>query len=216
MFDIQESLFRWAGAQGQGTAVVIVALGLLCALQGFRFARFLFAITCGAAGFFAGGAVAAAIGAPAPPAALLCGAVLGGIGMYRFAIGACMSSMFVFALVAGNLAARFTADPNSILFGMGVGALFGLSLRWVSVRAMPIIVTTVAGAGLLIVGFVGLTGSLAPSLAQTFVDWSQTIPLLTPAMMVMLFVLGYSVQANAQQGDIQTGGSQNISRVEAG
>lgn len=216
MYDIQESLFRWAGAQNPSTALMIVGVGLLFALQGFRFARFLFAFTAGGAGFLIGGIIAAVLGLPAPPTAIFCGAILGGLGMYRFAIGACISSMFIFSMLVANLVARFTGDPNPILFGLGVGCLVGLSLRWICARAMPIIVTTVEGAALLIVGFVGLASGLAPSLGQTFVDWSQTIPLLTPAMMVMLFVLGYSVQSNAQQGDVRTGGSQSLSRVELG
>lgn len=216
MYDIQEMLFRWVGSQSQATSLMIVGAGLLFALQGFRFARFIFAVTAGAAGFVGGAAGAAVAGLPAPPTAILCGAVLGGLSMYRFSIGASISAMFVFGMMTANLVARFTNDPNPILFGAGVGCLVGLSLRWVCVRAMPIIVTTVEGAALLILGFVGLASGLAPSLAHTFVDWSQTIPLLTSAMMVMLFVLGYSVQSNAQQGDIQTGGSQSLSRVELG
>lgn len=216
MYDIQENLFRWVGSQSQATSLIIVAAGLLFALQGFRFARFLFAFTAGGAGFLIGAALAAVLALPAPPAAILSGALLGALALFRFSLGACISAMFIFGMLGANLVARFSADPNSVLFGMGVGCLAGLSLRWISARTMPIIVTTVEGAALLIVGFVGVTGALAPSLATTFVDWSQTIPLLTPAMMVMLFVLGYSVQSNAQQGDVRTGGSQSLSRVELG
>jgi hypothetical protein len=81
-------------------------------------------------------------------------------------------------------------------------------------RSLPIIVSVLQGAALMVIGFVGVADNLAPSLANTFTDWARTIPLMIPVLMTMLFVLGYSVQANQQQGDMQTGASRGWNNLE--
>ena len=79
---------------------------------------------------------------------------------------------------------------------------------------LPIVVTILQGAGLLVVGFVGVTCELVPSLGLTFVEWADRLPLMVPVLMVMLCVLGYSVQYNAFNGDISSGGRSGIHDLE--
>ena len=71
-----------------------------------------------------------------------------------------------------------------------------------------------AGAGLTIVAFVAITSSLAPSLGATFQDWASSYGLLVPGFILMLCTLGYSVQANARQGDMETGGDPSLRDLE--
>ncbi|MBI5863462.1 MAG: hypothetical protein HZB38_02910 [Planctomycetes bacterium] len=207
MQDYQNLAFYWAGGQSAATALVIFALGLLFSLQGFRFARPLFALTAGAGGFVIGALLARAAGVPAFPVAAGAAGILGCLGLVRFRLGVMISSTFVFATLVQYLVARFSQSSTNLLIALVFGAALGMSLRWVCLRSLPIILTVIQGAGLLVLGFVGVTGNLAPSLASTFCEWSRTIPLMIPVLLVMLFVLGYSVQANQAQGDLTSGGS---------
>ena len=85
------------------------------------------------------------------------------------------------------------------------GGGLGLALAWSNKRAMPLVVTSVQGVALMIVGFVGLSNALLPSLGITFLEWAADWSLLVPAMLGMLWVTAYSCQTNTQQGDIRSG-----------
>lgn len=214
MQDFQDLVFRWAQMQPATTAMFIMAIGLLFSLQGFRFARALFGLTSGIGGFVVGSLLADALRVPAFPIATGLAGVLGCAGLVSYRLGMVISSGFVFALLSQYLVARFTANPSNLLIALVFGAALGFSLRWVCLRSLPIIVTDIQGAALLVVGFVALASNLAPSLAGTFTGWARSVPLMIPVLMVMLFVLGYSVQANQQQGDTMTGGSKSWNNLE--
>ena len=86
----------------------------------------------------------------------------------------------------------------------GIGLFLGFALSYGGSRSLPILVTTRQGAMILMLGFVGLADLFAPTFAETFVRWSGHW-MIVPTLLGMLVVLGYSVQANAQQGDIRAG-----------
>jgi hypothetical protein len=195
--------------------VALFAVGMLYLLQGFRFARILLAITNGAGGFLLAFALASTFKVPAFLAGVSVGGLLGAIALLRFRAGIVLGSGFVFAVLGYYLAGRFTIDPMYLLTAGGIGGALGLSMNWICYRSLPVIVTTVQGTALLIIAFVGLSSNLAPSLSATFVEWGDRIPLMMPLMMTMLFTLGYSVQANMQQGDMLTGAGKGWNSAEA-
>lgn len=215
MIDLQDIVFRWASHQSQSTSLALFVAGLLFLLQGFRFARFLLALTCGGGGYMIAYAVATAMRVPPFPVAACVGGFLGALAMIQFRLGIVVSSTFVFAILAHFLTSKFTNNPTTVLVADGLGAALGLSLKWICYRNLPIISTTIQGTAILLVAFVGITADLAPSLAATFVEWGSKIPLMMPMFMVMLFVLGYSVQANMQQGDMLTGAGKGWNSAEA-
>ena len=88
---------------------------------------------------------------------------------------------------------------------MLLAAGLGITFAWLSRRSMPLVVTTLQGVGLMIVGFVGISNALAPSLGMTFLEWSASRSLLVPVLFVMLSLTAFSFQANADQGDIRSG-----------
>jgi hypothetical protein len=214
MSDYQDFAFHWATGQTLLTGVVIIGIGLLFALQGFRFARPLFALTSAVAGFVLGLVLGETLKVPSFPISAGLAGVLGAAGLVRFRLGIVIASTLVFSLLAQYLTSRFSSNPSNLLFALVFGAALGLSLRWVCMRSLPIIVSVLQGAALMVIGFVGVADNLAPSLANTFTDWARTIPLMIPVLMTMLFVLGYSVQANQQQGDMQTGASRGWNNLE--
>lgn len=215
MPDIQTFVFRWALAQPEATSLVIFALGILFGLQGFRFARVLLAMTCAAGGFFVGTVVAALTQTPGFLLASLLAGGLGALAVWKYHIGIGVGSMVTFAAVGHYLVTRFGVLPSTVLLTWLVGAAFGLSLFYLYKRQTPIVVTTVQGAALMIVGFLGLASRVAPSLAETFVSASTDYPIMVPILAIMLIVLGYSVQASAHQGDVTTGGGGGWSSVDA-
>jgi hypothetical protein len=214
MTDYQDFAFHWAASQTSLTALVIIGIGLLFALQGFRFARPLFALTSATAGFLLGILIGEALKTPAFPISAGMAGVLGAAGLVRYRLGIVISSTLVFSVLSQYLVSRFSNNPSNLLFALVFGAALGMSLRWICMRSLPIIVTVIQGAALMVVGFVGVADNMAPSLANTFTDWARTIPLMVPVLMTMLFVLGWSVQANQQQGDMQTGASRGWNNLE--
>jgi drug/metabolite transporter (DMT)-like permease len=211
--DFQSLIFRSASHWTAATALVVFAVGLLYALQGFRFARFLIAASCTGGGLVLGAILSSLMGLPAVTAILVAGG-LGTLALLRPRPGLAFASALTFAALAQYLAVRFGMKPNMVWIAAGVGAAFGFPLIWVCQRRLPILVTTLQGAGLVIVGFVGLASAIAPSLGLTFVDYAHRIPLMVPGLILMLCVLGYSVQANAQQGMMEAGGAPGWSYLE--
>ena len=196
------------------SALIVLAVGLLYTLQGFRFGRLLMCVTAAGGCAMLGAIVAAIVQAPVWFGATVAGVIGLAIALSHFRTALVMSAIVVGAATCQLLTARFTSAADTLLIATGVGAVGGGCLQWVCLRSLPVMLTAIQGAFLLIVGFVGLMSSIAPGLASTFVSWSNSIPLMTPVMMTMLYVLGYSVQANAQQGDMRSGGSRDSTLAE--
>jgi hypothetical protein len=134
--------------------------------------------------------------------------------LLRFRLALMVSSAFTFGALAQYLAVQLGMRPHMSPFVGAVGLVVGFSLIWVCRRSLPILVTMILGAGLLVLGFVGCSAAVVPSLGLTFIDWSSRLALLVPAVLTMLCVLGYSVQSNAYQGDVETGGSPALRDLE--
>ncbi len=67
---------------------------------------------------------------------------------------------------------------------------------------MTVVLTTLQGTVLMIIGFVGAAGELVPSVGSTFREWADAQSLMVPFLVLMLFVTGYSYQSSAQRGCI--------------
>ncbi len=216
MIDVQNLIFRWAQNQSQTASLVLFALGVLFGLQGFRFSRALLAFVCAAGGFVVGGVAASAAKLPEDLCTFSLAGLLGVVGLWKSRVGAAIAAMFTFLALAHYLATRFQLAPTSVMIAWLVGAGLGLSLFYLYMRQTPILVTTVIGAGLMIVGFLGMASRFAPSLADTFVTTADHYTVMAPVLGFMLCVLGYSVQANAHQGDIKSGGASSLNHLEVG
>lgn len=209
MYDFQSLIFRSAAHWPAATALAVFAVGSLYLLQGFRFGRYLLPVSCAGGGLVLGGIVAELTGLPlwiALPAA----AVLGFAGLAQYRMALVIASMLTAGALAQYMAVQLGVKHNIVgVIAIGGGVL-GFPMIWVCRRSLPILLTILQGAGLLVVSFVGVSVSLVPSLGLTFIDWSARIPLLVPGLILMLCVLGYSVQANAVQGSIETGGDPGV------
>ena len=198
-------IFRAALHFSDTTAAVVFLSGLLLLLQGFRFARILLALSAAFGGFFLGEVLAVAAELPSPGTAALAGVLVLALCIAKPRAGIVLASAMTFAVLGFYFTDRFGA-PRAIQFGVTIVAgLIGFFLYWIHRESTPVLVTSIQGAILLILGFVGLANVLLPSLAHTFVDWSTHVGLIVPGMMIILSITGYAVQSNLTQGDVTSG-----------
>ena len=91
MYDFQGLIFRSASHWPEATSLVVLGIGLLYTLQGFRFARFLLPITCAGGGLVLGAVVASMLELPTS-AALISAAALGIGALLHFRSALALSS----------------------------------------------------------------------------------------------------------------------------
>lgn len=205
MNDLQDMAFDWAVTQPALMGALLFGLGLLYGFQGFRFFRFLLVVTCGLLGAIGGGLLGDTGFAPTNVLALgmgVAGLILGSFWPRAAVYVACAMT---WGLFGGYLAQQMGAGPMVVrafgLVALGLGALF-VRLCY---RAMQVILTTLQGAALLVLGFVALSNTLVPSIGNTFRAWADSSSCLTPIMLAMAFVTAYSYQSIQHRGDIRSG-----------
>jgi hypothetical protein len=120
-------------------------------------------------------------------------------------LGVVLASGATFAAVGYYLATQVGLNHAARWACLALVGGLGVAFAWLNKRGMPLVITTVQGAILMVVGFVGLSNALLPSLGVTFLSWSADWALLVPTLLGMLCVTAYSCQANMQQGDIRSG-----------
>lgn len=217
MLDPQGLIVDFARDWSQGTAAVVFIVGLLYAIQGFRFARVLLAISCAAAGWMLAATLrdlTAPLGIPAIVVSAAAALALGVQPLIHYRTGVIIASVCTFAFMAFDLSARLIGEPRVVLLASIGGALFGGSLFWLHRRCLPLLVTAIHGSLLVLLGFVGISSSILPELADTFVGYAHDWPLMLPVLLTTLCITGYTVQLNAYQGDIVVGGGRGWNSPE--
>jgi len=204
--DFQRMVFDWAAGQSGLTGLAIFAAGLLFAFCGFRTIRYLLALPAAGLGALLG-AQAWAFQAQLPTWLFLgTGAVMGGVAAFavpRATVAVCSGATW--GALGGYLAIQVGASAIPAAVTLGVCALAGVILALVSRSTMIVLFTTLQGAGLLVVGFVGLSSSVLPSLGHTFRALAQNQSLVVPMLLGMLSVTAFSYQSSSRQGDMFTG-----------
>lgn len=203
--DLQTTLFRWITAQSQGTGVMVFLIGMLYAFHGFRVFRFLLIVSSFALGWLIGLVTAALV--PQSEVMLpIAGSLLLGLISLRWEQPALLlNSAATWGLLGLYLMERFDTQAMIALTASGILAGLGLLFARLCPRTMRVVVTTLQGVALLVIGFVGCSDIVAPSLAATFRAWADDVRLLIPVLMAMLFAAAYSYQSMLAQGDIKTG-----------
>lgn len=208
MMDLQGNLFRWAAAQPALTGAVIFCLGLVYAFAGFRLFRFLLSVTCAGLGWLVG-VVAAEMAHLTPELVGVSGLLGAGLGVaisiYREKPALFATAMATWGALAWYLALQLGLPRLTVFVLGGIGAGLGGLFSLLAYRGMRVVLSTLQGAVLLVVGWVSLSSSIAPSIGSTFRQWAGSQSLLVPVFLVMLFVTGYSFQAMRERGDIKSG-----------
>lgn len=205
MLDVQDSLFRWAAAQPAATGLVLFGTGLVFGFFGFRMFSLLLSVSLAALGALAGLLAGDAAGLPVDMTAVT-GALVGGLVAVSWRPGAtALACGATWGLLGAYLLIQFGFKgwpvPTALLVCGGLGALFALLCP----RTMQVVLTTLQGATLLVVGFVAVSSQMLPSVGGTFRAWADDWSLLVPGLLAMVAITAYSYQAMNQQGDIRSG-----------
>ncbi len=208
--DLQTFAFRWAATQTATTMLFLFMFGLLFNFQGFRFGRMLCGMIAAGGGFVIGTVAGPAAGAPqfgSVEIGVGLAIVLFIISVFGRRAALFMSSTFTCAALLFYLSRQVGIKGDTQWIMMAAGAATGVFLPMIMKRWCLIVLTVMQGGAMMLVGFVGLTHAVAPSLSGTLREWAATYGLLMPMFLVMMCVMGFSYQANAKQGEMTSGGS---------
>jgi hypothetical protein len=182
-----------------------MAAGVVYAFFGFRLFRFLLAISCGGLGYLAGAIATQYVDVPE---LYLCaaGAVLFCVIAAKWErVGVVISAAATWALLGGYLSMQLGIPRTGIWITMGVTGLLGMLFALLCYRTTTVVLTTLQGVVIMIVGFVTVSTKFLPAIGTTFTRWANSQSLLVPVFLIMLFAAAYSYQTMHQQGDIRTG-----------
>jgi hypothetical protein len=202
---LQGSLLGWAATQPVLTGILVLGAGLVYAFFGFHFFRFLLAVTCAGLGYFGGALLSLAINLPDVMVGTAGALALGLLALKWPKLATGLATGAVWAILGHYLASQVHLPTVGIWVAAGIAGMLGIAFSILSPRTMALILPTLQGVVLLVVGFVIISTNLVPSVGFTFRDWANTQSLLVPIFLTMLFVAGYSYQAMHARGDIRTG-----------
>jgi hypothetical protein len=203
--DYQYLLFTWASQQSGLTGLVILLAGFLYGFMGFKMFPALLVLTCGGCGALFSLLVAALADFPAD-LAVACGVIIGGASAFAWRRPATMAvAALTFGALGCYLGAQLGLPEWAVWTATGLCFTVGGLLALLCPRTMPVVMTVVQGAVLIVIGFVGLTTNAFPSFGYTFTAWAHSWRLLVPVLLTMVIVTAYAYQAMRQQGDVRTG-----------
>lgn len=205
MVDCQAQLFEWAAGQHPASGLVLFAMGLIYGLYGLRWIRFLNLLPAAGIGALVGLMVSGFV----PLAGNLVaagGAVFFGVVAIAWRRGGIvLTAAATFALIGGYLAFQFGFPEQIVLGTLGLLGLIGALLTALTPKPFALLATALQGAALMVVGFVGLSAQVFPSLASSFCHLAESYGCVVPILLTMVTVTAYSYQANQTRGDILTG-----------
>lgn len=203
--DLQKAVFDWISNQPALTGLTVAAAGFLYGFCGYRMIRFLVILPMAGLGCLLGLLLSGIAGLPLPPA-LAAGALLGVVIGIAWRQGAIMLvGGATWAALGGYLATQFDWPDMVALIVAALFGTTGLVLTAFSRAPMIVLFTTLQGATLIVIGFVGLSDAFVPSLAGTFRGLASSQAVAVPLLILMISVTAFSYQASARQGDLYTG-----------
>jgi|GEM_PF-6476746 len=197
----QGQLVSWALAQSIWTGLVLLVAGLVAGCHGLRIIRFLLVVICSGIGFGAGLALGETVGIY-PQATAIPGAVVAGMSAVAWPRHlAVLANAVTWGGLAAYLAAQLGLKGAPAWIGIALLASGGLVLGIVSPRAMGMIMTSLYGAALFVLGFFVVADTLVPAIGSTLRGWTSGRSLFMPILLCMLATTAYSYQANCKPGD---------------
>ncbi len=205
MGECQSYLFNWIGGQPGATGLVFFAAGALYGFAAFRMLRFLLLISTAGYGALAGLITAWTLNYQ-PDVLVVAGGFLGAlIGIASGRAALLCSAAATAATLCGYVASQMGLAGTPLLIVMASCGLLGATCALLGRETTALFITTLQGAGLMIIGFAGLSSAYVPSLGATFRSWASSQSLMIPILLTMVAIGAYAVQASRLQGDICTG-----------
>ncbi len=200
--DYQKLVFGWIAQQHWSVGLVVMAAGLLYGFQGFRVFRFVLGLSCAIVGLVGGYVAAVHFQLPPLFVSPALGAAAAAFSFSQQRVAVIAVSGVTWGVLGHYLSLQIGLPGMVPLIGALVCGGFGGLFAYLCFRPMMVVLTSVHGIALIVVGFVGMSNHLLPSVGETFVVWAHSWTLLVPMLMTMLFVMAYSYQSSAQRGDI--------------
>jgi hypothetical protein len=198
----QDLLLQWIAREPGSLGLLLLALGGIYGFIGFRFYRPLLGLSAGFFGWV-GGSLLAGLSDNPPGLGGLAGLGLGvGLGALAPKAAAVTVTGLVWGLLGAYLTEQFGLGPMWVL-GLGAtGLAFGATFELVASRANVVVLTTLQGVVLLLVGIVGFSSEFFPVFGNTFRSWAASWALLVPVILVMFTVTSVAFQENHRQGHL--------------
>lgn len=213
MAHYQKLLLDWVAHQSVLTGLVILLAGLVAGFYGFRMLRLLLTLFCGIVGWLVGLAVSEHLNLPPAIAAPVGAGVIGLAALAAPRVAAVAASTLTWAALGGYLAGQIGLEGILIWLALGVCGGIGLLQSLLFRRGMNVVFTSLLGATLMLMGFVGIGDAIVPALGSTFRSLAGSWPLLMPVLLAMIATTSYSYQALERRGDIQTGSQASLNQV---
>lgn len=209
MNSLQQTAFQWVTRESGEIGACLLALGIVYAFWGFRMYRPLLSL----ASILVGGLTGLLLTPFASQYVNLSPLVTGGvIGSGILALSLATPRAAATAVMAGTwgglgwyLAQQVGLPP--LWYGIvgSLAAALGAMFTLVCARSTPMVLTTLVGAVMIVVGLVGAASAYVPTFGHTFRDMAAQYGLLVPIFLSMFAVMAFSVQANQRQGDMRSG-----------
>lgn len=200
--DYQKLIFGWIAHQHWTVGVVVMAAGLLYGFQGFRVFKFVLGLSCAIIGLVGGYAAAIQFDLPPLFVSPALGAAAAAFSFSQQRPAVVVVSGVTWGVLGHYLSLQVGLPGIVPLIAAAVSGGFGGLFAHLCFRPMTVVMTSLHGIALIVIGFVGMSNRLLPSVGETFVVWAHSWTLLVPMLMTMLFVMSYSYQSSAQRGDI--------------
>jgi len=209
----QNYILTWISNESALTGTVLFAAGLLFGFYSFRMLRFVIAVFCAGVGYALGGTLAEVLQIPPASVQAATAFLLGAVALQWPGLGNCAAATCTFGILGGYLCTQCGGHGLPVTVASLACAIVAGTLALVTRRTMTILVTSIIGGALLIVGFVGFAGTVIPTFSNTFRLFAREWPLSMPAIMVMLTTLCYAYQANQRRGDLRFGETGEVNRA---
>lgn len=200
----QDWLLNQIAHQPGTTGLVIFAVGVIYGFHGFRLFTPLLGLTWAGLGALVGLILSSTLALPPIPTvagvALVC--AVAAFNAHRgAAVGACAA---VWGLLGWYLAEQLGGELMVRIVCAGSAGLLGGLFAFLCYRTMTVLLTTMQGAVLMVIGMIGVSNAYLPTFGTTFLTMADRIGVLGPAMVLVVTVTGYSYQAVQRQGDVRT------------
>ncbi len=205
MTEYQRILVELMASETWLTGLVIMGVGLLSGFYGFRMFRYLVILYCAGLGAWGGWELTKLVDI-SPPLVMGGLASIAGLLALRWPRpGTVCASAGIWGAVAGYLLLQFGFGSTVVLSAFGVGLAIGLVFAILYPRTTPVLLSTMVGSALIVLGFIGLSCDLLPAVGNTVKVWALGKSPFITMLLIVLTVMAYSVQAMEKQGDMYTG-----------
>lgn len=205
MYHFQTEILRWVSHQPGITGLAIFFVGVVFAFSGHKFFPGMLAIVCAGLGWLLGYVASLYMDVPEQILPAILAVLCGILGVTVRKLGVMMVAAATGGIVGMYFSDQLGMLPMLIIAFTIVCAGLATMFSFLCPRSAPLMITTILGTMMLVVGFVGLSTMIVPSVGITLRMYANSFSLLLPFLGGMVFIAAYSYQSMHLRGDMETG-----------